>query len=203
VYYYPYPPHHHFHAGFFFGVTTAFVVGWDTHHVHVHHHRHVGHPFYGYRYHEPFYVRRSINVNFVLVERNTYVWHPRHRHGARPERITVIRERGGIDRRDVRRYTARTTRAAEARPVARSAERAAATRSPSQRTVSRSAEGRAAGQTGRAGTVRGTERRTPTARGTDGGAPRGEARRSPRSGDDRASRTSSAELSRTVRERLR
>src|SRR5690606_34333345 len=66
VYYYPYPVGYSFYGfrtGFFFGVTTAFSIGWHSHHVHVHHHHHRGHPYFGRVYYDPWYVRRGLNIN--------------------------------------------------------------------------------------------------------------------------------------------
>jgi hypothetical protein len=95
VYYYPYPAGYVFHTGFFWGVTTAFRIGWHSHHLHLHHHLHVGHPYFRYSYYEPFYLRRAVSINIVHVDRNTYVWQPRYRAGARPDRAAVVRTREG------------------------------------------------------------------------------------------------------------
>ncbi len=93
VYYYPYPSGYSFSSGYFWGVTTAFVIGWHTHHLHAHPRLHVGHPYHRYAYYDPFYVRRSISINVVNVDRNVYVWQPRLRRiGARPGRVTITRE---------------------------------------------------------------------------------------------------------------
>ena len=62
VYYYPYPSHH-VHYRPFWGVTTAFSIGWVSHSLHVWHHSHYGHPFYGHYYRDYWWYRRpSINV---------------------------------------------------------------------------------------------------------------------------------------------
>jgi hypothetical protein len=50
VYYYPYAAGHHFNHGFFWGVTTAFTIGWMTDSLHVYHHSYYGHPYYGHSY---------------------------------------------------------------------------------------------------------------------------------------------------------
>ena len=50
VYYYPYPSYHDFDRGFFWGVTTAFTIGWLTDSLHVYHHSYRGHPYYGWNY---------------------------------------------------------------------------------------------------------------------------------------------------------
>jgi hypothetical protein len=126
VYYYPYPVGYRFDAGFFFGVTSAFVIGWHDHYIHVHHHRHHLHPYYGFAYYDPFYVRRSININ-VNVYRDSYVWAPRVRTVGRPVRfsdgrpVTRTVERrvsDGGTTRTVRSDSGRTTRTTERRASA-------------------------------------------------------------------------------------
>ncbi|MEM9208530.1 MAG: DUF3300 domain-containing protein, partial [Pseudomonadota bacterium] len=97
VYFYPYPRSHYFGSGFFWGVTTAFSIGWATDHLHVYHQSYRGHPFYGHRYHftGSYWRRPSINVyNTWYVDarhpgythrfnRGDY-WRPRYRSGSRP-----------------------------------------------------------------------------------------------------------------------
>ena len=97
VYYYPYPRSHYFGSGFFWGVTTAFSIGWATDHLHVYHHSYRGHPFYGRNYHftGSYWRRPSINVyNTWYVDtrhpgyNNRYhvgdYWRPRYNPGSRP-----------------------------------------------------------------------------------------------------------------------
>jgi len=123
VYYYPYPAGYSFWSGYFWGVTTAFVIGWHTHHLHAHHHLHIGHPYHRHHYYEPFYVRRSVSINIVNIDRDVYVWQPRHhRIGGRPGRVVVTRE--GAVRGDYgsRRYVSRGN---ESRRTVSSAERRA------------------------------------------------------------------------------
>lgn len=96
VYYYPYPHGYNFYANYFWGVTTAFTIGWTTNHLHVFHHSYWGHPYYGRTYYPHWYYRRpSINIyNTWYGEhrsertRDHYargdVWRPRHTGGARP-----------------------------------------------------------------------------------------------------------------------
>ncbi len=50
VYYYPYPVGHHFSSGFFWGITTAFTIGWHSHHLNVHRWDYYSHPYYGHNY---------------------------------------------------------------------------------------------------------------------------------------------------------
>ena len=88
VYYYPYPSGHAFRSGFFWGVTTAYSLGWLTDRVHVVHHSHRSHPYYGRDYWRGWWYRRpSVHVhnhyysnNRVTVNRQHYsrgnVWRP-------------------------------------------------------------------------------------------------------------------------------
>ena len=96
VYYYPYPYGYNFYANYFWGVTTAFTIGWTTNNLHVFHHSYWGHPYYGRTYYPHWYYRRpSITIyNTWYGEhrsertRDHYargdVWRPRHTGGARP-----------------------------------------------------------------------------------------------------------------------
>src|SRR5690606_7720381 len=82
VYYYPYPAHHTFHAGYFWGVTTAFRIGWATDHLHVFHHSYWGHPYYGRQYFGHWYRRPSITVyNRFYPNSHRYRSHDHHRDG--------------------------------------------------------------------------------------------------------------------------
>jgi hypothetical protein len=90
VYYYPYPVGYAFNSGFFWGVTTAFTVGWVTDSVHVVHHSYYGHPYYGRHYWDGWWYRRpTIHVHNhyysadrYSVSRHRYSrgdnWRPRH-----------------------------------------------------------------------------------------------------------------------------
>lgn len=100
VYYYPYDRRHRFHDDLFWGVTSAFSVGWSTGRLHWHHYGFHDHPYFGYRYYDPFYYRRP-HLHLSLRERehrrdrrhrrherhhDGTRWRPRgHRQGARPE----------------------------------------------------------------------------------------------------------------------
>jgi hypothetical protein len=80
VYYYPYPVGHAFYSGFFWGVTTAFTVGWLTDSVHVIHHSYHGHPYYGRHYWDGWWYRRpTIHVHNHYYSPNRYSV-PRHRY---------------------------------------------------------------------------------------------------------------------------
>ncbi len=60
LYYYPYSPGHNFRYGFFWGVSTAFAIGWSSDYLHVYHHSYHGHPYYGNAYYGHHYRRPSI-----------------------------------------------------------------------------------------------------------------------------------------------
>jgi hypothetical protein len=72
-YFYPYPYGYSFSTGFFWGVTTAFTIGWHSHYVYAYPFHHHGHPYYGHYYHNPYYARYGVN-NRVTVSREGYVW---------------------------------------------------------------------------------------------------------------------------------
>jgi hypothetical protein len=82
LYYYPYPVGYGFHLGFFWGVTSAYSIGWHSHWLHVHHHTHIGHPYYHHPYYTyaPYYGRSG-----VVVHANTgyasNVWHHDYTQG--------------------------------------------------------------------------------------------------------------------------
>jgi hypothetical protein len=84
VYYYPYPAGYRFSTGFFWGVNSWFSIGWHSHRVHVYDPFYHGHPYYGWSYYNPFFVRNVyVNVNHYHRYPN-YVWEPRYRYGGRP-----------------------------------------------------------------------------------------------------------------------
>jgi hypothetical protein len=105
LYYYPYPIGYSFSSPFFWGVTSAFTIGWHTHFVHVHHHSDFGHPYYRNQYYSytPYYRRSGAIVN-VNVNRVSNVWQPNERRASRPLRNNggaarvVIREDGSVRR---------------------------------------------------------------------------------------------------------
>lgn len=95
LYYYPYTDNYHFGNGFFWGVTTAFTIGWASDYLRVYHHSYYGHPYYGHSYYGQHYRHSSINVhNSYYVNnhrrrshdshRSGDYWRPRHSGGARP-----------------------------------------------------------------------------------------------------------------------
>ena len=97
VYYYPYPSYYDFNRGFFWGVTTAFTIGWVSDSLHVYHHSYRGHPYFGYRYWDNWWYRQpSINVYNTTYIRNANVTINRHYYGdrwqPRRDRRDYIRE---------------------------------------------------------------------------------------------------------------
>jgi hypothetical protein len=95
LYYYPYPVHYSFGAGFFWGVTTAYTIGWLTDRVHYHYYGYASHPYYGHYYTTHYYsphahrVRHHYHANprtHVVYDRKHYgnTWQPSRRHGHRP-----------------------------------------------------------------------------------------------------------------------
>lgn len=68
VYYYPYPYYHSFSRGYFWGVTTAFTIGWNAHCLNVFHPTYYGHPYYGYSYYNNWWYRNPS----VTVYNNIY-----------------------------------------------------------------------------------------------------------------------------------
>ena len=100
VYYYPYPVGYSFASGYFWGVTTAFTIGWSNHYLHVYHPSYWGHPYYGHHYYGHYYRHSSISLYNSLYVHNSYRssshhyrdgdhWRPRHRSGARPATRSV------------------------------------------------------------------------------------------------------------------
>ena len=85
VYYYPYPTYHRFYNDYFWGVTTAFSIGWHVHHLNVFHHSYWGHPYYGRTYWDRWWYRRpNIHVhNNYYVGRRGSISYDRYRHGDR------------------------------------------------------------------------------------------------------------------------
>ena len=62
LYYYPYSPGHAFHSSAFWGITTAFTIGWFTNHLHFHPYGYRSHPFYGHRYHRSHFRRHGLHA---------------------------------------------------------------------------------------------------------------------------------------------
>jgi hypothetical protein len=113
VYYYPYPNGYAFRSGYFWGVTTAFTLGWVTDSVHVVHHSYHGHPYYGHRYWDGWWYRRpTVHVHnhyYGTTHYSTYQhryargdhWRPRYESRRRlsNQRITRSTYYASRDRR--------------------------------------------------------------------------------------------------------
>ncbi len=113
LYYYPYPAGYSFASSFFWGVTTAFTIGWVTDHLHVYHHSYWGHPYYGHHYYNHYNYRRPslgiFNHHYVhnshrysgYRHRDGDYWRPRRHGGARPghnsHRVHYYRDRNRDD----------------------------------------------------------------------------------------------------------
>ena len=105
VYYYPYPSGYAFNDGFFWGVTSAFSIGWYTDRLHIYHHSYYGHPYYGHSYRDNWWYRRpNIHAhNSNYVNRNNHVtsnhyrdgdyWRPQHRRTVRSSDQRITRTR--------------------------------------------------------------------------------------------------------------
>ena len=95
VYYYPYPSGYAFNYGYFWGVTSAFSIGWYTDSLHIYHHSYHGHPYYGHSYWDNWWYRRpSIHAhNTYYVSNNHYVTNNRYRDGDhwRPQNRRTVR----------------------------------------------------------------------------------------------------------------
>jgi hypothetical protein len=127
VYYYPYPYGHTFSSGHFWGVTTAFGIGWSNNYLHVHHPSYWGHPYYGHYYsgyyNSSYYYRQpSISVyNSWYVHgshhssdyqhRDGDSWRPQDRNvGARPATRSVRNEHYPPGSEERNRFDSRSER---------------------------------------------------------------------------------------------
>ena len=114
VYYYPYPSGHYFSNGPFWGVTSAFSIGWYSRSLHWHHHGFHDHPYFGYSYYDPFYYRRPhVWLNVYHQDRlrrhdrrhhDDNRWRNDDRHGGsrpgrRPDRRVVASRPASVDER--------------------------------------------------------------------------------------------------------
>ncbi len=105
LYYYPYPYGYAFNYNFFWGVTTAYSIGWYSDHLHVHHHSYHGHRYYGHSYwnrywyrapdihvHNNTYVNNYVNISTSGYGQGDY-WQPQPRRTVRfsDQRITRTR----------------------------------------------------------------------------------------------------------------
>ena len=95
VYYYPYVDSYAFNRGFFWGVTTAFTIGWTSDRLHVFHHSYSGHPYYGHYYPSRWWYRRpSVQIHHAYYTNHSHhVASRRYTSGDhwRPSRNTRLR----------------------------------------------------------------------------------------------------------------
>lgn len=119
VYYYPYPVGYSFASGYFWGVTTAFTIGWRNHCVNVYHPSYWGHPYYGRHYYGHYFRRPSISVFNRWYAHNSYKqssqryrdgdrWRPRQQSGARPLNQRVRNYHNPPDERSRQRIATRS-----------------------------------------------------------------------------------------------
>jgi len=99
VYYYPYAADYDFANGYFWGVTTAFTIGWITDSLQIYHHSYYGHPYYGRSYYDRWWYRRpSINVYNTYYRNNNHGYRNHYNDGdrwhARNTRREYIRREG-------------------------------------------------------------------------------------------------------------
>ncbi len=103
LYYYPYPVGYHFSSGFFWGITTAFTIGWHSHHLNVHFWDYYSHPYYGHTYYRSHHYyhwpsRHYGGHRYAGDPRHDGDhWRPNRRHGARPDHRSPRFDRGGND----------------------------------------------------------------------------------------------------------
>ena len=84
VYYYPYRAGHRFISDYFWGVTTAFAIGWSDFRLHVYHPSYSRHPYYGRQYYSGHRYRRP-NIrafNRFYVDNNRRIPGNRFRDGS-------------------------------------------------------------------------------------------------------------------------
>ncbi|MEL7448724.1 MAG: DUF3300 domain-containing protein [Pseudomonadota bacterium] len=103
VYYYPYAANHYFSRGFFWGVSTAFHISFNSRALRLHHYSYASHPYFGRRYFPGFYryhrfhfsapsyrhaYQASYRSNYHVVTRNRSYsgdrWRGSYRTGVRP-----------------------------------------------------------------------------------------------------------------------
>ena len=78
LYYYPYPADYVFAYDYFWGVTTAFTIGWYAHDLNVFHYSYYGHPYYGHPYWNHWWYRRPNIAVYNNYYVNNYHRHPRN-----------------------------------------------------------------------------------------------------------------------------
>ena len=110
-YYYPYPAAYSFSSGFFWGVATAYTIGWYSHCLNVHYPYYYSHPYYNYPYYRSHYVRyypphggpgRARPYASGYNQRDRYSggdrWQASNHSAARPVRWSGASAQNGRDR---------------------------------------------------------------------------------------------------------
>jgi hypothetical protein len=180
VYYYPYTSGYYFDRGYFWGVTTAFSIGWYSSSLHVHHHSYHGHPYYGHHYWDHWWYRRPTMSHYrnyyggnSRVTVNNYYsgdrWRPRQdrndyvRHDARVANSRYIANR------DAQRQASEQRRSAEQRARTQTVNRQepVALRNRPADFETRTQEQRSRAQSQRSQEQRAEQRRNPQERRTD------------------------------------
>lgn len=158
VYNYPYASGYSFSSGFFWGVTTAFILNWHTHYVYVYPRHYAQHPYYGHRYYDRHYVRHYEPRRYVTRDHHDNVWRPDDRRRSYPDRHSDRQDRYvRADRNDL---TPDRHRSALAAPVTSSL--SSSTRPAWQTRNQDDPRSPVTGRDGRA-SVRTDDRRTPAA----------------------------------------
>jgi hypothetical protein len=87
VYYYPYSSGHSTYSNPFWGVTTAFTIGWFTNRLNYHHGHYRSHPYYGRQYNRSLFSRYNSYGRSARHHKRNYSgdhWRRGYRHGQRP-----------------------------------------------------------------------------------------------------------------------
>lgn len=95
LYYYPYSAGHSFYSGAFWGVTTAFTIGWFTNRLHYLPYGYRSHPYYGHHYNRSHFRRHGLHagrrhLNSANRHQRGYhgdYWNASNRFGHRPRHL--------------------------------------------------------------------------------------------------------------------
>ncbi|MEM6640547.1 MAG: DUF3300 domain-containing protein [Pseudomonadota bacterium] len=164
LYYYPYATFNGFHNPHFFGVTTAFQIGWTSRNLRFHLHNYASHPFFGRPYLRSFYYHHRFQPTFFrnrprAFSREGYAnslnrgyrgdrWRPVGRQNVRSFQ-TTRRQAASIGRRTtdgVRTLKPRDTRTRSAASTTRRANTTFSPRNDNRRRVTRTTRTRSSVQ---------------------------------------------------------
>ncbi|MFT4582841.1 MAG: hypothetical protein ACI915_001880 [Gammaproteobacteria bacterium] len=110
VYYYPYSTSSHYYASAFWGISTAFSIGWTTNRLHLNHRGYRSHPYYGHRFNRSVFRRLNTSSHGTNSRhrgnhhRYGDYWNPGNRQGRRlrhhrndfdNRRVDINRRNGG------------------------------------------------------------------------------------------------------------